>query len=384
MLPVANDHGILFTRSVNGCFAVHKRDSVDHHLITAFHTVIEQEVGEVRDGRHRNGGGASRFDDFGLEIGFLVDRSDVGQGQPIAVHIHLNRFDPQDAVSGDFQGDVRFLDENIPVRVRHGQCKAIGEISRRNDHPEDGGIIGICAQFYPVLTAIEGDRFPGSRGHLDVRILTEDRRHGRFSGQRLSVVAGERDGCDGHGIVTVSTIELECQIAAHVLEFQQIPLRDGHHRVGSGTEGFFPVGLFRRQCQCQNTGIADCRRFLVRIDGTDIIQVVSRSEVIIPDPMEGSGVLPGFAVEHELLVQGALVENGNQVRFVPENLDVLVEIDSRFRIGIGLQICVKDDVFGLFFGWSRGNDIKLADGTGNRKQAYERLQEKFFLHGSID
>ena len=103
-----------------------------------------------------------------------------------------------------------------------------------------------------------------------------------------------------------------------------------------------------------------------------MIQVISRTEVTIIDPMEGSGILSGLPVEHELLVQRALVKNGNQVTLIPENLDVLVEIDFRIRFR-GLQLCVKDHVFGLVR--SRSFDVELADGTGNRKQAYERLQK---------
>jgi hypothetical protein len=86
--------------------------------------------------------------------------------------------------------------------------------------------------------------------------------------------------------------------------------------------------------------------------------------------MELSGIGSVISNESELLVQGALVENGDPVIYVPANLDVLVEIDLRVRTGIGLKTGIKD-LFLRSYDVPVVYDVKFVDGTRHRKQAYK-------------
>ena len=177
---------------------------------------------------------------------------------------HLNRFNPQHGVPFDLQSLVGFLGENLPVLVRHGQKEALREYRRRNHHPEFNRVFGFLFQFGFVSVQCNGRS--GCLRHLNDRKLTDDRRHGSFSRQAFSIPTLELDGFNGNA----TAIELEHQIAAHILEPQQVILsvRGGNHGICSKSIGVFPVGLFLGERQCQDTRIIQSRGLLIGIDGT--------------------------------------------------------------------------------------------------------------------
>ena len=111
------------------------------------------------------------------------------------------------------------------------------------------------------------------------------------------------------------------------------------------------------------------------IDGADVLQRVSGPERIFGFLEKPVGIT-GVPRELILLVQGRLVEDGDQVLCVPMQLDFAVDIDFRIRIGIRFQACVEHIIF-------RGCKVlyvRFLHGTRHGQQANQCLNKEKFFH----
>ena len=259
----------------------------------------------------------------------------------------------------------------MSVRVRQCQPEALREMRRRNHHPEHGGF------FSQRDRILEGEHNRGScrRCHGDFGIASDGGRNSRFTGQFFSVVPLQLEGRDGYAFA----LELENQVSAQVLELQYIVFRCGNHRIDTGPEGVFHVGLLRGKGQCQDARVADRRGFLIGIDGVDEIQVRTLS-IGFRDAREVSGNVSGFARKLIRTVQCILVEDGQLVFRIPAEFYVLIDIDLGVRCGLGFQACKKD----ILGNGRKGLVIHFLDGAGHRQQTYHRMIENPLFHGASE
>ena len=105
-------------------------------------------------------------------------------------------------------------------------------------------------------------------------------------------------------------------------------LRRRNHCISAGAERAFPIGLFFGKRQRKDALFVDCCGILIRIDCADEREGFLRSGRF-RDLAESSGIIPGLSIKLKLLILSRQVEDGNLVIFVPENLDVFIDINSR-------------------------------------------------------
>ena len=162
-----------------------------------------------------------------------------------------------------------------------------------------------------------------------------------------------------------------------MLEHQFIIVCDSNHRISARAERSFPIGLPGGEVDQDLSIIGNPCVFFIRIDGVHEVQRIAGDKVIRRNLAEGSGIVPVLAVEAILTVIRGPVEDGHAVVGIPEEAELVIDIDTRGSI-------LKGSVENVRILNRRSGLVQLGYGTGGEQKGRKTNHEKTGFHSRHD